>query len=147
MAELKIIFKSDSTTYEILHIIKLLKEPILDSYTEVEGVLTRSFNSRTNRLMALGGFMSLNYETNIGNFSDFNKPIKLETRFGPECVFGIGLNSGDRNLLEHNLSKAIMELELLAPGSKRSLEYVGILHGDSALLYLNEEDSLIKKLL
>lgn len=149
MAELKILFRvEDVSAYQTLDSARVLKEGHRDAYTGIAGVVTRYFDYLSaDHLSNLGCFVSSNYEADYGDFTDFNNPNKLQEKFGPAHVFGMGLNTGERHLMEGNLREALRELERIVPEAKKKLSYVGILYCDPSLIFKGEKKELADALL
>ena len=80
-------------------------------------------------------------------FTDFSNPNRLEEKFGPAHVFGMGLNTGNRYLMEGNLREALTKLERIVPKARKKLSYVGILYRDNALIFKDEKKGLADVLL
>jgi hypothetical protein len=91
--------------------------------------------------------VSPNYEAHYGDFTDFNNPERLEERFGPAPVLGIGLNTGDMRLLEGNLREAFLELDCIVPGIRKKISYRGILYGDNGLISKDKHEELVNSAL
>ena len=153
MGELKILFKiGDSSVYQALDSAQVLREGHPDTYTGIDGVVTRFFDYMSASLSArhlshLGCFASDNYRAHYGDFTDLANPKRLQEKLGPAHVFGMGLNTGELHLMESNLMEALNELEVVVPESRKKLSYAGVLHGDCSLIFKSQRRELIDALL
>lgn len=149
MAELKILLKiKEPALYHRIESLDLLDVEHETSYPDINGIMVRSFiYSANQRLYTLHCFVSKNYQTRIGDFSNFSNPKNTGRIFGPEYVFGLGINSADRAFIGNDLDQALSTLEQQISGIKKELSHIGILHCDSALLYEGEESELVNRIL
>ena len=142
MGNLKIIFETDQELIDSLEAAGTLEN--FESRVRYEGVVedvkARRFNtSEGYKLKRLGSFVSRNYQAHYGDFSDFNHPALTEEKFGPEPVFGINVNTGDRGAIEGKLKQAVEELEKRIPDARKRLSYVGILYEDHYGIIFKDE--------
>lgn len=133
MSQLQILFEMQNTTmYNALRSSDLLKKEgrtkrLKDDDGEDDCTVTiQNF--------ATGTFPSSHIFFLSGDYrADVSKRFhaeEIEGTFGPARIFGMGINSMDRNGLEDFLMVAVTAIEEKFPGFKSQLSYIGTYIGD-----------------